>query len=655
MSFKTFVTNRNFNPAEFNERIWSGSYKQQLKAILVAITEAKIKDPKTPSFLKAKNTIMTQLFFQSSTQASWKDCEAQDILKLLNEFDWLDLTDVLKVGMVSSYVLRTQDYLNYYTIKSQVVLELFSRLPMKGLTDRDKVNLIKAKIDLEDPDNYFAPESFKQKMKEYEDMTSEFQKPYYLEKLKTILRTLTEETLERKKKRIIELQNLIDPPPTKIFNTECAICFENILEDADAIELTRKCCHCGHAFHKKCLDQWLEKNDTCPSCRKKCLFESDIKNVASAALLKTFSVSIATFLIDSLQADPNITLQGKFPLLLASKRNDPDLGRLLISRGANTDKLLTLVDTYTRQLKHLKEKMHRAEKQALSATAEAKQLKVQLSDVNKRIEKSEQIFLVKNKKYDEMEKVQKALESYKNDVLKAERVRRAGQRFVGLRKTQRDTLWEKFKEIRLKVNFPENSKEFEVLKKKIDKFKSKLEKNEDLVNEAQFKWDNHNPLVKHTRSKNELKTALRQAKNTRDKEKGQLKDLQKSLGKIEESFEKELRICSQKIDKIATKIKLKNEWLFAYESTISAKKRVLQDFKNVPFNSSVIENEFQIREARAVAKSTVGRYIVQSGRLEKKLQRQISIQNEPSLILGSIRTTKEEKSKLRGFIDSISL
>tara|TARA_B100000795_G_scaffold70236_1_gene49175 strand:- start:982 stop:2946 length:1965 start_codon:yes stop_codon:yes gene_type:complete len=654
MSFKTFVTKRNFNPAEFNERVWSSSYTQQLKAILVAITEAKRKDPSSPSFLKAKNTIMTQLFFQSSTQASWEHCEAQDILELLNEFDWLDLTDVLKVGMVSSSVLRAQDYLNYYTIKSQVVLELFSRLPMNGgLTDRDKVNLIKAKIDLEDPDNYFAPESFKQKMKEYEDMTSEFQKPYYLEKLKTILQTLTEETLERKKKKMMELQNLIDPPPTKIYNTECAICFENILEDADAIELTRKCCHCGHAFHKKCLDQWLEKNDTCPSCRKKCLFESDIKNVASAALLKTFSVSVATFLIDSLQADPNITLQGKFPLLLASKRNDPDLGRLLISRGANTDKLLTLVDTYTRQLKYLEEDLPRAEKQALSATAEAKQLKVQLSAVNKHIKESKQNFRVKKIKYDEMEKVQKALESYKNDVLKANGALKLGRKLVAVELHKKDNFLEKLPGLRRKVRYPKDSEKYKRLNKKVANFESKLEKNEDRVNEAQFNLSNHNPLDARTGSKDKLETALRQAENNRDKGKGQLKDFQKSLDKIEEIFRRELQDCEREINKIDTKIAQKTALFVAYKSTISDKESALQRF--TLNNRSVINNESQIRKALVAAESTVGRYLSEQQELEHKLQRQISIQNEPSLILGRIRTTKEEKSKLRGFIDSSSL
>lgn len=24
---------------------------------------------------------------------------------------------------------------------------------------------------------------------------------------------------------------------------------------------------CGHTFHRKCMNRWMEKNDTCPMCR----------------------------------------------------------------------------------------------------------------------------------------------------------------------------------------------------------------------------------------------------------------------------------------------------------------------------------------------------------------------------------------------------
>lgn len=38
----------------------------------------------------------------------------------------------------------------------------------------------------------------------------------------------------------------------------CTIC----LEDACNVPL-----ECGHVFHKKCINTWLEENDTCPNCR----------------------------------------------------------------------------------------------------------------------------------------------------------------------------------------------------------------------------------------------------------------------------------------------------------------------------------------------------------------------------------------------------
>ena len=38
----------------------------------------------------------------------------------------------------------------------------------------------------------------------------------------------------------------------------CTIC----LEDVSNVPL-----ECGHIFHNKCIDKWLEENDTCPNCR----------------------------------------------------------------------------------------------------------------------------------------------------------------------------------------------------------------------------------------------------------------------------------------------------------------------------------------------------------------------------------------------------
>ena len=46
--------------------------------------------------------------------------------------------------------------------------------------------------------------------------------------------------------------------------SDCAIC----MESSDA---PRKHCQCGHSFHARCLDRWLQTHDTCPLCRCVCL------------------------------------------------------------------------------------------------------------------------------------------------------------------------------------------------------------------------------------------------------------------------------------------------------------------------------------------------------------------------------------------------
>ena len=44
------------------------------------------------------------------------------------------------------------------------------------------------------------------------------------------------------------------------FVGECSICLSQI---EDHLVKTK----CGHFFHKKCLEQWLETANTCPECR----------------------------------------------------------------------------------------------------------------------------------------------------------------------------------------------------------------------------------------------------------------------------------------------------------------------------------------------------------------------------------------------------
>ena len=45
-------------------------------------------------------------------------------------------------------------------------------------------------------------------------------------------------------------------------DTLCTICQDNIPKGKIGKRLG-----CQHAFHSKCIDKWLEENDTCPNCR----------------------------------------------------------------------------------------------------------------------------------------------------------------------------------------------------------------------------------------------------------------------------------------------------------------------------------------------------------------------------------------------------
>ena len=45
---------------------------------------------------------------------------------------------------------------------------------------------------------------------------------------------------------------------------ECSICLQPVQEDSEnAVTLD-----CGHTFHLKCINMWLNFNNTCPNCRK---------------------------------------------------------------------------------------------------------------------------------------------------------------------------------------------------------------------------------------------------------------------------------------------------------------------------------------------------------------------------------------------------
>ena len=46
-------------------------------------------------------------------------------------------------------------------------------------------------------------------------------------------------------------------------NTSCSICQDELTNN----QMARILHHCGHIFHKSCIDTWFESHVTCPTCR----------------------------------------------------------------------------------------------------------------------------------------------------------------------------------------------------------------------------------------------------------------------------------------------------------------------------------------------------------------------------------------------------
>ena len=79
------------------------------------------------------------------------------------------------------------------------------------------------------------------------------------------------------------------PNPKEIISESCIICLEDFKSDEDikALENTDKnafekmetsILECGHKFHRKCISDWLKKEEICPICRTKFDIKSNNDN-----------------------------------------------------------------------------------------------------------------------------------------------------------------------------------------------------------------------------------------------------------------------------------------------------------------------------------------------------------------------------------------
>ena len=56
---------------------------------------------------------------------------------------------------------------------------------------------------------------------------------------------------------------------------KCFICCENVDFSNEEISVL----HCGHLFHRTCLQQWLSTNRSCPDCRAKVCKHGFVKKI----------------------------------------------------------------------------------------------------------------------------------------------------------------------------------------------------------------------------------------------------------------------------------------------------------------------------------------------------------------------------------------
>ena len=85
---------------------------------------------------------------------------------------------------------------------------------------------------------------------------------------------------------------------------ECTICCEDFLEGSHAIILP-----CGHNFHKRCAEKWVNYKKTCPNCRNKVSIKSSLKKFSDRTFVniglldslpvKSLKIMMSNYNIDS--------------------------------------------------------------------------------------------------------------------------------------------------------------------------------------------------------------------------------------------------------------------------------------------------------------------------------------------------------------------
>ncbi len=85
------------------------------------------------------------------------------------------------------------------------------------------------------------------------------------------------------------LENLDSCCSETELNETCPVCLESITNAKKSAVLKK----CGHSYHFKCLNNWLEKSHSCPLCRNKVMLSSEDIVITNPAIAKLIAQETA--------------------------------------------------------------------------------------------------------------------------------------------------------------------------------------------------------------------------------------------------------------------------------------------------------------------------------------------------------------------------
>lgn len=91
----------------------------------------------------------------------------------------------------------------------------------------------------------------------------------------------------------------------------CTICLDPFAEADGPTCLIR---NCGHTFHQKCIEEWMMRSGTCPSCRIPCSSSADLQRLILATVPANINPNISSITGQILGGTGSEELQLKYAM-----------------------------------------------------------------------------------------------------------------------------------------------------------------------------------------------------------------------------------------------------------------------------------------------------------------------------------------------------